>query len=53
MANGLGRVFIEHWRVNERVALGLTEAQWIGITLFAIGAAGWIYKATRKTTQTA
>jgi phosphatidylglycerol:prolipoprotein diacylglycerol transferase len=43
MATGVGRLFIEHWRVNERVALGLTEAQWIGVTMAAIGAASWIY----------
>jgi phosphatidylglycerol:prolipoprotein diacylglycerol transferase len=43
MAAGLGRVVIEHWRVNERVALGLTEAQWIGVLLFVAGAAGWLY----------
>jgi len=42
MANGLGRTVIEHWRVNERVALGLSEAQWIGIGLFALGLAGWL-----------
>jgi len=43
MATGLGRLVIENWRVNERVALGLTEAQWIGITLASLGAAGWLY----------
>ena len=43
MAAGLGRVIVEHWRVNERVALGLTEAQWIGVSMVAIGAASWLY----------
>jgi phosphatidylglycerol:prolipoprotein diacylglycerol transferase len=43
MATGLGRLVIEYWRINERVALGLTEAQWIGVTLATIGLAGWLY----------
>ena len=43
VATGLGRLVIEHWRVNERVALGLTEAQWIGVAITAIGAASWLY----------
>ncbi len=41
--NGLGRLFIENWRVNLPVALGLTEPQWIGIALIALGLGGWIY----------
>lgn len=41
--NGLGRIVIEHWRVNPTVALGLTEPQWIGFALVLIGSAGWIY----------
>ena len=41
--NGLGRIFIEHWRVNPRVALGLTEPQWIGIALVLLGGFGWFY----------
>jgi len=43
--NGLGRFFIENWRTNERVLLGLTEAQIIGISLMLLGVAGWIYYA--------
>jgi phosphatidylglycerol:prolipoprotein diacylglycerol transferase len=39
---GLGRIVIEHWRVNEPV-LGLTEPQWIGAGLIALGVSGWIY----------
>jgi phosphatidylglycerol:prolipoprotein diacylglycerol transferase len=42
-ANGFGRFVIEHWRINDRVALGLTEAQWIGLALVVIGSAGWFY----------
>ena len=41
--NGLGRLVIENWRVNPPVALGLTEPQWIGIALIALGMSGWIY----------
>ncbi len=41
--NGLGRLLIENWRVNPSVALGLTEPQWIGIALIALGVGGWIY----------
>ena len=43
MATGVGRLVIEHWRVNERVALGLTEGQWIGVLMATLGAAGWLY----------
>jgi phosphatidylglycerol---prolipoprotein diacylglyceryl transferase len=41
--NGLGRFFIEMLRVNPRVALGLTEPQWIAVALIVFGAAGWGY----------
>ena len=40
--NGVGRIAVEIWRINERVALGMTEAQWIGAALIAIGATSWI-----------
>jgi phosphatidylglycerol:prolipoprotein diacylglycerol transferase len=40
---GLGRIVIEAWRVNPKVGLGLTEPQWIGAGLIALGAGGWIY----------
>ena len=39
--NGAGRTVIETWRVNPRVALGLSEAQWIGIALIALGIVIW------------
>jgi phosphatidylglycerol:prolipoprotein diacylglycerol transferase len=46
--NGLGRFWIESLRVNPRVALGLTEAQWIALGLIALGAAGlWWYHRGR------
>ncbi len=50
--NGLGRMFIENWRVNEKVAAGLTEPQWIGAGLVAIGVSGWIYFNTRPAEPT-
>jgi phosphatidylglycerol:prolipoprotein diacylglycerol transferase len=43
--NGFGRLIIENWRVNEKVAVGLTEPQWIGAGLIALGVSGWIYFA--------
>ena len=54
-ANGLGRVVIEGWRVNPRVALGLTEPQWIGLALIVLGVSGWLYfqrQATAVAAQT-
>ena len=50
--NGLGRLFIENWRVNEKVAAGLTEPQWIGAGLVALGVSGWIYFNTRPAEPT-
>ncbi len=41
--NGIGRLVIENWRVNQAVALGLTEPQWIGIALIGIGLGLWMY----------
>ncbi len=41
--NGVGRLFIEYWRVNPRVALGMTEPQWIGIGLIVLGLSGWLF----------
>jgi phosphatidylglycerol:prolipoprotein diacylglycerol transferase len=41
--NGLGRIVIENWRVNPKVALGMTEPQWIGAGLIAVGLGGWAY----------
>jgi phosphatidylglycerol---prolipoprotein diacylglyceryl transferase len=45
--NGLGRFFIEMLRVNPKVALGLTEPQFVGIALIVVGGAGWIYYQRR------
>lgn len=41
--NGLGRLVVEHWRVNPPLALGLTQPQWIGLCLIALGTGGWLY----------
>ncbi|HEX2485238.1 MAG TPA: prolipoprotein diacylglyceryl transferase [Myxococcota bacterium] len=41
--NGLGRFFIEILRVNPRVALGLTEPQWIALGLIVFGVGGLVY----------
>jgi phosphatidylglycerol---prolipoprotein diacylglyceryl transferase len=41
--NGLGRIFIEMLRVNPKVALGLTEPQFVGIALIVFGAISWLY----------
>ncbi len=47
--NGAGRFVVEFWRVNPRVAGGLTEAQWIGVALFVSGAAScWFYRQRRS-----
>ncbi len=40
---GIGRFVVEIWRVNTRVAHGLTEAQWIALALVALGAFGCLY----------
>jgi phosphatidylglycerol:prolipoprotein diacylglycerol transferase len=52
MANGLGRVVIESWRVNPKVALGLTEPQWIGLGLIVAGASGWLFYRQRGPAST-
>jgi len=40
--NGLGRIVIESWRINEPL-LGFTEPQWIGAMLVILGMGGWLY----------
>jgi len=46
--NGLGRLVIENWRVNPKVALGLTEPQLIGLGLIVFGVGGWVYFQRRR-----
>ncbi len=48
IANGVGRIVIEQWRVNPQVALGLTEPQWIGVALVVAGLSGWFYYHSRR-----
>lgn len=50
--NGLGRIVIENWRVNQPV-LGLTEPQWIGAALIVAGASGWIHYRRASSPATA
>lgn len=44
---GSGRFAVEILRVNTRVALGLSEAQWISIAMIGIGSVLWL-RASRK-----
>jgi phosphatidylglycerol:prolipoprotein diacylglycerol transferase len=41
--NGVGRFAVETLRLNARVALGMSEAQWIGIALVIGGVIGCVY----------
>jgi hypothetical protein len=43
MLAGIGRFVIEFLRVNPRVVLGLSEAQLIALSLFAVGALSWLH----------
>jgi phosphatidylglycerol:prolipoprotein diacylglycerol transferase len=43
VANGVGRIVIEHWRLNEKVLFGLTEPQLIGVALVLFGTTLWIH----------
>jgi phosphatidylglycerol:prolipoprotein diacylglycerol transferase len=45
---GLGRFVVEVLRVNPRVALGLTEPQWISMAMIAFGLIGWVYHRGRS-----
>ena len=47
MTPHIGRFVIEIWRVNARVAQGLTEAQWISLALVALGGLGCLYFRSR------
>ncbi|MGB2867495.1 MAG: prolipoprotein diacylglyceryl transferase [Bacteroidota bacterium] len=40
---GLERFAIEFYRINLRMAFGLSEAQWISLGLIAAGVSGWMY----------
>lgn len=47
MLAGLGRLVIEHWRVNPALLGPLSNAQVTSLALIAIGAAGWLYFRSR------
>jgi phosphatidylglycerol:prolipoprotein diacylglycerol transferase len=49
--NGLGRIFIEILRINQKVLFGLTEPQLVGIGLIVAGAGGWIYFRARASRE--
>jgi phosphatidylglycerol:prolipoprotein diacylglycerol transferase len=49
----IGRFFIEMLRVNPKVALGLTEPQWIAIGLLTLGLSGWLFFRKRPEAQPA
>ncbi len=49
--NGAGRIVIEHWRVNEKVLLGLTEPQLIGVGLILVGMGLWLRFRSQGLTQ--
>jgi phosphatidylglycerol:prolipoprotein diacylglycerol transferase len=44
---GVGRFAVEILRTNARVALGLSEAQWISIALVLAGGSAWLWAARR------
>ncbi len=46
--NGLGRLWIETFRVNPRVWLGLTEPQIVGALLIVCGGGAWLYLRRRE-----
>jgi phosphatidylglycerol:prolipoprotein diacylglycerol transferase len=43
MCAAVGRFAIEFLRVNDPLAIGLTQPQWIAIGLFTLGASGWLF----------
>ncbi len=50
LLNGVGRIVVENWRINDRVFAGMTEAQWIGATLVFLGITTLVYfnRANRR-----
>lgn len=48
---GVGRFAVETLRVNERVALGLSEAQWISIALVLGGSVSWLVASRRASSR--
>lgn len=48
---GAERLIVEFWRVNPRLALGLTGAQWLSLAMIAMGIAGMAYVKTHPTQE--
>ena len=48
IAQGLGRLVIEHWRSNPPLVGPLTNAQVIALFCLLVGVAGWTYFARRR-----
>ncbi len=51
IANGVGRFAIESIRTNTPIALGLTQAQWIGLTISLFGMLSWFYYRKTRTSS--
>ena len=46
--SGAGRFAVEILRVNPRIALGMSGAQWIGTGMVLLGGATWLYARRRQ-----
>lgn len=53
MLAGIGRFAVEILRVNPRVVLGMSEAQIIAVTMFAVGASSWLHARRAMTAAAA
>ena len=49
---GIARFLIEFIRINERVALGLTVAQWVSLTLIVCGTVILALRSRRRSNET-
>ena len=49
---GTARFLIEFVRINERVALGLTVAQWVSLALIVFGAVILALRSRRRSDET-
>ncbi len=45
---GLARLAVEFWRINPVVAFGLTEAQWFGLAVIAVGLSQLAFRPLAK-----
>ena len=51
MLAGTERFIVEFWRLNPKLALGLTGAQWVSLILGAIGLVGMALSARRAAAE--